>query len=617
MGIVRLLDAQTIDKIAAGEVVERPASVIKELLENSIDSGANIISVEIKNGGIDYIRVTDNGSGIDRSDVKNAFLRHATSKIRSAEELLSIHSLGFRGEALSSISAVSHVELLTKTKSDVCGIRYVIEGSREMAFEDVGVPDGTTMIVKNLFYNVPARRKFLKTAMTEASYISEMMEHIMLSHPDISFKYTVNGNVKLQTKGDGDIKSVIYELYGRDVLSLMVPVSYSDETLSLKGYIGKPEMARSNHNYEIYFVNNRVIRSTLINRALDEAYKSYLMLHKFPYAILYIDVSPELIDVNVHPTKMEVRFLEADKLYNAVFNSVKDALSEKELIWDVSVEKELNRPSRVIKEDINPEPFEVRHLEDRGLLHKNQPTEIKTAETQMTEIRAAETVNEKPTNMSEDKSLENIEDKPVKYEQMRFISEEARKSHKLIGQLFDTYWLVEFDSNLYIIDQHAAHEKIRYERLVKKYRESVNDSQMISPSIIVTLSTQEENTLNTYSEEFKKAGFEIEHFGGNEYAIYGVPSELYGLKAGDYFNELLDVLAQERTHDDMDVILAHLASVSCKGAIKAGNRISVLEADTLIDELLSLENPYNCPHGRPVIISFSKSELEKKFKRIL
>lgn len=612
MGIVRLLDAQTIDKIAAGEVVERPASVIKELLENSIDSGANIISVEIKNGGIDYIRVTDNGSGIDRSDVKNAFLRHATSKIRTAEELLSIHSLGFRGEALSSISAVSHVELLTKTKSDVCGIRYVIEGSREMAFEDVGVPDGTTMIVKNLFYNVPARRKFLKTAMTEASYISEIMEHIMLSHPDISFKYTVNGNVKLQTKGDGDIKSVIYELYGRDVLSLMVPVSYSDETLSLKGYIGKPEMARSNHNYEIYFVNNRVIRSTLINRALDEAYKSYLMLHKFPYAILYIDVSPELIDVNVHPTKMEVRFLEADKLYNAVVNSVKDALSEKELIWDVSVEKELSRPSRVIKEDINPEPFEVKHLEDMGFPHKVQPTEIKTAETQMTE-----NFDEKPGIMPEDRHSENIEDKPIIYEQMRFISEEARKSHKLIGQLFDTYWLVEFDSNLYIIDQHAAHEKIRYERLVKKYRENVNDSQMISPSIIVTLSTQEENTLNTYSEEFKKAGFEIEHFGGNEYAIYGVPSELYGLKAGDYFNELLDVLAQERTHNDMDVILAHLASVSCKGAIKAGNRISVLEADTLIDELLSLENPYNCPHGRPVIISFSKSELEKKFKRIL
>lgn len=587
MGIVRLLDAQTIDKIAAGEVVERPASVIKELLENSIDSGADIISVEIKNGGIDYIRVTDNGSGIDRSDVRNAFLRHATSKIRSAEELLSIHSLGFRGEALSSISAVSHVELLTKTKSDVCGVRYVIEGSKEMAFEDVGVPDGTTMIVKNLFYNVPARRKFLKTAMTEASYISEIMEHIMLSHPNISFKYIVNGNVKLQTKGDGDIKSVIYELYGRDVLSLMVPVAYSDETISLKGYIGKPEMARSNHNYEIYFVNNRVIRSTLINRALDEAYKSYLMLHKFPYAILYIDVSPKLIDVNVHPTKMEVRFLEADKLYNAVVSSVKEALSEKELIWDVSVQKDLSRPLKVIKEDINPEPFEVRHLEDIGFFNKNQPTEIKETE------------------------------KPVVYEQMRFISKEARKSHKLIGQLFDTYWLVEFDSNLYIIDQHAAHEKIRYERLVKKYRESVNDSQMISPSIIVTLSTQEENTLNTYSEEIKKAGFEIEHFGGNEYAIYGVPSELYGLKEGDYFNELLDVLSSERTHDDMDNILAHLASVSCKGAIKAGNRISVLEADALIDELLSLENPYNCPHGRPVIISFGKSELEKKFKRIL
>lgn len=605
MGIVRLLDAQTIDKIAAGEVVERPSSVVKELLENSIDSGANVITVEIKNGGIDYIRVTDNGSGIDRSDVKTAFLRHATSKIKSAEDLVSVLSLGFRGEALSSISAVSKVELLTKTKTDVCGLRYVIEGSREMAFEDAGVPDGTTIIVKNLFFNVPVRRKFLKTAMTEGSYISEIMEHIMLSHPEISFKYIINGNVKLQTKGDGDVKAVIYELYGRDVMSLMIPVEYKDDNIHIHGYVGKPEMARSNHNYEIYFVNNRVIKSTLINRAIDEAYKAYLMLHKYPYAILYFDIPSDMIDVNVHPTKMEVRFLEADRFYNAIVECIKSALSHKELIWDVSNEKSIDKPIRTVSEDINPEPFEVKHLED-----VKKEYEIKKAEPIIIS-------NDHETSIPDILEFEETEIEESKFEQINFLSEEARKRHVLIGQLFDTYWLVEFDGNFYIIDQHAAHEKIRYERLVSKYRNDVNDSQMISPPIIITLSLQEENVLKSYTDEFKKAGFEIEHFGGNEYALYGVPSELYGLKEGDYFNELLDVLSTEKTHNDIDSILAHLASTSCKGAIKAGNKISLAEADALIDELLSLENPYNCPHGRPVIISLSKAELEKKFKRIL
>lgn len=585
MGIIRLLDEQTIDKIAAGEVVERPASVVKELLENAIDAGASIISVEIKNGGIDYIRVTDNGSGIAASDIKTAFLRHATSKITSAEELLSIHSLGFRGEALSSISSVSRVELFTKSKDDISGKRYVIEGSREMAFEDVGVPDGTTIIVKNLFYNVPARRKFLKTAMTEGSYISEIMEHIMLSHPEIAFKYIVNGSVKLQSKGDGDVKSVIYELFGRDVLSLMVPVNYSEGNITITGYVGKPELARSNHNYEIYFVNNRYIKSSLVNRALDEAYKSYLMLHKYPYAILYFDIPSDMIDVNVHPTKMEVRFLESEKLYDMIINAVKDALADKELIWDVSIPKEIVKPVKTVSENIIPEPFEVKRLDE---IKRNVvlPPVRETVETET-------------------------------FEQIQFLSAEARPQHKLIGQLFDTYWLVEFESNFYIIDQHAAHEKIRYEKLVRNYRQNINDSQIISPPIIVSLTLAEENVLKTYLDDFNKAGFEIEHFGGSEYAIYGVPTELYGIKESDYFNELLDTLSSERTHKDMDFVLAHLASVSCKGAIKAGNKISYAEADALIDELLSLDNPYNCPHGRPVIISYSKAELEKKFKRIL
>lgn len=596
MSSIRLLDAQTIDKIAAGEVVERPASVVKELLENSIDAGSSVITVEIKNGGIDYIRVTDNGHGIDRTDIKTAFLRHATSKIKSAEDLTSILSLGFRGEALSSISAVSRVELLTKISSDNCGVRYVIEGSRELAFEDVGVPNGTTMIVKNLFYNVPARRKFLKTAMTEGSYISEIMEHIMLSHPEISFKYIVNGTVKLQSKGDSDIKSVIYEIYGRDILSLMLPVEYHDGNISISGYVGKPEIARNNHNYEVYFVNKRVIKSTLINRAVDEAYKAYLMLHKYPYAFLCFDIPSDMIDVNVHPTKLEVRFLEADRFYSDIVTAIKDALTKKELIWDLSEEKIIDKPSRIIKEDINPEPFEEKRIEEINL------------------VRDFTNVN---VLIPEKENIDITNKKDEQFEQVSFLSEISRKSHKLIGQLFDTYWLVEFDSNFYIIDQHAAHEKIRYERLIKKYRENKSASQMISPAIIVTLSPVEENTLKCYFDEIKSAGFEIEYFGGNEYAICGVPNELYGISEGEYFNELLDVLSSERTHNDMDSVLAHLASVSCKGAIKAGNKISMTEASAMIDELLNLDNPYNCPHGRPVIISYSQAAIEKKFKRIL
>lgn len=603
MSSIRLLDAQTIDKIAAGEVVERPASVVKELLENSIDAGASIITVEIKNGGIDYIRVTDNGNGLEREDIKTAFLRHATSKIKSAEDLASILSLGFRGEALSSISAVSRVELLTKTRTDNCGVRYVIEGSRELIFEDAGVPDGTTMIVKNLFYNVPARRKFLKTAMTEGSYISEIMEHIMLSHPEISFKFIANGTVKHQTKGDSDIKSVIYEIYGRDVMSLMLPVEYVDGDIAIRGFVGKPELARNNHNYEVYFVNNRVIKSTLINRAVDEAYKAYLMLHKYPYAFLYFDIPSDMIDVNVHPTKMEIRFLEADRFYNDVVSAIKDALTKKELIWNITEDKKIEKPIKTFSDKINPEPFEKKHIE-----------EIKHTDYYANNIVSDNSTSENniiPSIINSDCKDE------IQFEQISFLSQASRCKHKLIGQVFDTYWLVEFDSSLYIIDQHAAHEKIRYERLIKKYRENKCYSQMISPSIIITLTTVEENTLNAYSEEIKSAGFEIEHFGGNEYAICGVPNELYGISEGAYFNELLDLLSAERTHNDMDSILAYLASASCKGAIKAGNTISFSEASALIDELLKLDNPYNCPHGRPVIVSFSKSELEKKFKRIL
>ncbi len=586
---IHLLDEATIDKIAAGEVVERPASAIKELTENAIDAGADHITVEIKNGGIDYIRVTDNGSGLEKEDIKTAFLRHATSKIQKIEDLFTVQSLGFRGEALSSISAVSRTELLTKTAASFCGYRYVIEGGREMVFEEAGVPDGTTLIVRNLFYNVPARRKFLKTAQTEANYITELMEKLMLSHPTIAFKYIVNGTVKMQTNGDGDLKTIIYLLYGRDICDHMLPVRYRSEQIEISGFIGEPELARSNHNYEFYFVNQRSVKSALLNRAMDEAYKEYLMLHKFPYAILYFSIPSELLDVNVHPAKLEIRFLNADAVYQALIGAVKDTLKHKELIPEAK-EEEIKVHS-IEPVQVLPEPFEQKRILDIRLseepVYKPEPVTVR---------------EEAPA---------------IQYEQPSFLSEEARKKHRLIGQLFDTYWLVEYDEKLFLIDQHAAHEKIRYERFVKHYREQVNDSQLLNPPLILSLSRPEEESFLAYREEFEKVGFEIEHFGGQEYAIRAVPTELYGLKEMDYFRELLDALSEDKKRWDMDSVLAHLASMSCKGAIKAGNRISMQEADVLLDELLSLENPYHCPHGRPVILSYSKTELEKKFKRIV
>ncbi len=590
MSHIHVLDKQTIDQIAAGEVVERPKSVVKELVENAIDAGSDQITVEIRNGGIDYIRITDNGCGIEKEDIKSAFLRHATSKIQSIDDLLRVSSLGFRGEALSSIASVAKVELLTKTNDDICGIRYVIEGGREMILEEAGVPNGTTVLVKNLFYNIPARRKFLKTAVTEGTYVSTAMEQILLSHPEIAFKYIVNGSVKLQTNGDGDVKNVLYQIYGRDIISRMLPIEHTGENISISGYIGKPELSRSNHNFEIFFVNGRCIASTLLNRAVDEAFKSYMMVHKYPYVVLYFSIPGEYLDVNVHPAKLEIRFLKAEEVYQAVIYAIRSALANSELIPEENtVEKAIEavKPPRFIL----PEPFERKHIADVVLSEEN------------------------PYQSAMDDAEEVIPE--TVSEQISFLSEPAQKRHRLIGQIFDTYWLVEYDEKLFLIDQHAAHEKIRYERLVKHYRESANDAQYLNPPIIVSFTMQEADTYRKYRENFETVGFEIEHFGGNEYAVRSVPTELYGLREADYLKELLDSLSEDRSSADMESILARLATISCKGAIKAGNRISFAEADTLLNELMALENPYNCPHGRPVIIAFSKTDLEKKFKRIV
>lgn len=591
---INILDSNTIDKIAAGEVVERPSAVVKELVENSIDANADAVTIEIKDGGISFIRITDNGEGIDRSQVKKAFMRHATSKIKSVEDLISVTSLGFRGEALSSISAVGKVEFLTKTKTDFIGTRYVVEGGRECVFEDAGIPDGTTIIVRDLFFNVPARKKFLKSPSSEGNNITELIEHMILSHPNISFKYIYNGNVKLQSSGKNDIKSCIYNVYGRDIANGLIEVKSIRDDISIHGFIGKPELARATRNFEIYFVNNRFIKSTLIDRALEEAYKDYLMLHKYPTVFLYFEIPSHLIDVNVHPTKREIRFFEGEALKCYIVDVIKNALINKELIKEI-VEEHHEKPS-VKESEINKEPFEtINHIIESS--YNNYYSLEIEKEDESTDI------NDK------NEQLTLFDDK--------FISEESIKKHRIIGQLFNTYWLIEFENKLFIVDQHAAHEKVNYERLIKKLRNNENCSQNIYPPIVVSLSNAEAQYVTKYNENLLNVGFTIEHFGGLDYTISTVPMELLSQNPADYFHEMLDELMEGKNSKETETVNLKIATMACKASVKGNMHLSVFEADKLISELLTLENPYNCPHGRPTIISFSKYEIEKMFKRIV
>ena len=591
---INILDSNTIDKIAAGEVVERPSAVVKELVENSIDANADAVTIEIKDGGISFIRITDNGEGIDRSQVKKAFMRHATSKIKSVEDLISVTSLGFRGEALSSISAVGKVEFLTKTKTDFIGTRYVVEGGRECVFEDAGIPDGTTIIVRDLFFNVPARKKFLKSPSSEGNNITELIEHMILSHPNISFKYIYNGNVKLQSSGKNDIKSCIYNVYGRDIANGLIEVKSIRDDISIHGFIGKPELARATRNFEIYFVNNRFIKSTLIDRALEEAYKDYLMLHKYPTVFLYFEIPSHLIDVNVHPTKREIRFFEGEALKCYIVDVIKNALINKELIKEI-VEEHHEKPS-VKESEINKEPFEtINHIIESS--YNNYYSSEIEKEDESTDV------NDK------NEQLTLFDDK--------FISEESIKKHRIIGQLFNTYWLIEFENKLFIVDQHAAHEKVNYERLIKKLRNNENCSQNIYPPIVVSLSNAEAQYVTKYNENFLNVGFTIEHFGGLDYTISTVPMELLSQNPADYFHEMLDELMEGKNSKETETVNLKIATMACKASVKGNMHLSVFEADKLISELLTLENPYNCPHGRPTIISFSKYEIEKMFKRIV
>ena len=646
---IALLSQETIDKIAAGEVIERPSSVVKELVENAIDAGSSAVTVEIKEGGISFIRISDNGCGIEREQIPLAFLRHSTSKIKSVEDLFTVTSLGFRGEALSSIAAVSQVELITKTNGDFTGSRYLIEGSKEVSLEEIGAPDGTTFIVRNLFYNTPARKKFLKSAQTEGTYIHELMQRMILSHPDVAFKFIMNNQVKLQSSGNGNIKDIIYHLYGRDITKALLPIAHESELFKVSGFIGKPMISRGNRGYELYFVNGRFIRSQILSKAIEDAFKPFLMQHQYPFTVLYFEIDSSLLDVNVHPTKMELRFSNQQELYREVQSILSASLVHRDIIPEVPVDTLKKNEMEVPKiEKVMPEPFEQKRLEEiRKAVRKDSPYEIKypvsrpmgtgsvssaaqeklldTIKSMPPEDMMEERIQKEPLPEQSKKELEKELAKEAygakpegSYEQGSFLKEEEMAKQKIIGQLFDTYWLVEYNDRLFIVDQHAAHEKVMYEKLKKQFEKKEFTSQAISPPIVITLSMREAEVLERFKEQFTKLGFEIEHFGGAEYSICGVPGNLYRLNTKDVLIEMLDELTDgisERA--TADVILDKIASMSCKAAVKGSQRLSLPEMEQLMKDLMKLDNPYNCPHGRPTIIAMSKYEIEKKFKRIV
>lgn len=658
MTAIQILDSATIDKIAAGEVVERPSSVVKELVENALDACADAITVEIKEGGITFIRVTDNGSGIDSSQIRNAFMRHATSKIRSAEDLTHVVSLGFRGEALSSICAVAQVELITKTKDNLTGVRYVCEGAVEKECSEIGAPTGTTVLVKNLFFNTPVRRKFLKQPMTEGGYIIDLMEHMALSRPDTAFKLMVNGQVKFHTSGNGSLKEVIYRIYGKETTSQLLPFEKETKGIKVEGYLGKPILNRSNRNFENYYINSRYIKSSLIAKALEDGYSNYLMQHKFPFTVLHFTIDTEMVDVNVHPTKMDVRFTGGNYLYDFVASSVAAALQQREMIPEALLSEEKEEETQKIKV---PEPFEQQRTRQFQVMEEQRYEAVRspsrdifireaaeesmkamadktssdddffvqiparvadstpTLRTEMP-VEPAAPGTAMPANAEQTEQAPAVKTEPPKQLDLfdeKMLTKENRPRYRILGQIFDTYWLIAFTDKLFIVDQHAAHEKVKYERLMKHYHEKDIVTQALNPPIVVTLSAKEESTFLSCKDVFAGLGFEIEDFGGREYALRGVPVDLYGQEEKTLFLSVLDEMSEGPLHKDLTVVEEKLATMACKSAVKGNHSFSFAEMEALIDELLTLDNPYNCPHGRPTIISMSKYEIEKKFKRIV
>lgn len=665
---IQLLDQATINQIAAGEVIDRPSSVVKELLENAIDAKATAITVEIKDGGISFIRITDNGCGIEKDQVRKAFLRHATSKLHTIDDLLDIGSLGFRGEALSSIAAIAQVELISKPPEAMLGISYQIEDGEEKSLTQIGAPDGTTILVRNLFYHVPARKKFLKTAATEGNYINQLMENMAMLRPDISMRFINGGQNKLYTSGNGRLKDLIYTIYGREISSNVLEINYECPLFAVTGYIGKPIISRGNRTFENYYINGRFVKSRLIAAAIEQAYKPFMMQHRYPFTVLHIKIKPELIDVNVHPAKMEVRFQQENEIYELLAGAIENTLRGKEFIPDVSDDGKAEK--KVQEKRKLPEPFEQRRLQAMKEIIPPPPAEHKTQNEQKPSAEHKTQSEQKlprneeqpkvPSKLSEPvceykaEKKQTIKDSDSKWEsasgihkrigqdvsqtvnQMTtqpeqkleksgqqtlftepLLSEKARIHHRLIGQLFDTYWLIQYGNQLYIMDQHAAHEKVNYERLMEAYRKKERITQFVSPPMVISLTRAEEAILEEFKSEFERIGFTIEPYGGREYAISEIPANLYGINEKELFLEMLSDLEDRGSMQPSELIASKLASMSCKAAIKGGQKISFQEADALVSQLLTLENPYACPHGRPTIITMTKYELEKKFKRIV
>lgn len=705
--MIKVLDQNTINKIAAGEVIEKPSSVIKELVENSIDSGATAVTVEVKGGGLSFLRVTDNGAGIKKDEVKLAFLRHATSKLVTVEDLLSISSLGFRGEALASIAAVAQVEMITKTADDVTGLRYQIHGGKEISSEEIGAPGGTTIIVRNLFYNTPARKKFMKTDATETSYIYDLMCRICMSHPEISFKFIANGTDKLFTSGNGKLRDIIYHIYGRDITSNLLEINAENDYMKISGYIARPCISRGNRSFEGYYVNHRYIKSAVLTKAIEDAFRTFVMIHKFPFTEINFQVRPDLLDVNVHPTKMELKFANSQDIYSFTYNAIRETLLFKELIPDVAPGKD-PKPETFKKRDVGkaPEAFENKRREaivraEERTVPQSQPEQLRSAETQTSPqqlcpiepqtssqpvhpvieiidetsssnnkgsdvidnnkmekpagnyiyadrnndleraiVQNRNVVNESPaytapaparpsvtaatqgSTVSAASDAAYIEEAGKKYVQQdmfqeKFLTKEARAKHRLIGQLFKTYWLIEYDGKFFIMDQHAAHEKVKYEELMENYKNKKIYSQYLMPPAVVTLSAAEIEFLHENMEMFEALGYQIENFGGREFKLNAVPDNLFGLDGRELFIDFIADASSSAKKVTIDTFIHKLSTMACKAAIKGNTEISFKEADALIDQLLKLENPYTCPHGRPTVISMTEAEIEKKFKRIV
>ena len=620
MSIIKQLDESTINKIAAGEVIERPAGVVKELIENATDAKASAITIEIKDGGISMIRITDNGCGINEDDLDNAFLRHSTSKISSIEDLFAVKSLGFRGEALSSIAAVSQVELITKTPDSLLGSRYVIEGGVKKSLESIGAPSGTTFIVRNLFYNTPVRRKFLKTPQTEASYIKDIVEKMAIAHPDIAFKLIINGSLKLSTSANGNLKDIIYSVFGRDITNNLIEIDNyqttdpSLEGMHLYGFIGKSVVSRGNRGMENFFINGRYIKSSLISKAVEDAFAPYMMGGRYPFCALNLAISPDLIDVNIHPTKMEIKFSNTDDIYTFVRNAVREALDEKPAIVPITLDT---------KEDKDEPVVPMARTESISSLANNASKETIQAQPKANVFKPAEPfesnrISQQMIIMENTKYNAQVKENTMQMELFDKRNEDyKKKNYHIVGQLFLTYWVIEYEDKMYIIDQHAAHEKVLFEKISKQLKTNQASSQMLNPPIIVTLTGENESFLQENMDLFEKIGFQIEHFGGSEYNLYAIPANLPKISQGDFFLDILDSLSAKKGTASSDVLLEKLASISCKAAVKAGHKLSPRECISLIDELMLLDNPFNCPHGRPVIISMTKQELEKKFKRII